>query len=210
VVIDLDRRPSYGREVAVALRQGKATRGIAIVFAGGAEEKVAPIRAELPDAIYGPWGAIEERIARALASPLADPIVPPSQMERYAGRPLAKKLGWKESSVLALAGAPPGLMETLGSPPEGARVIEDAAGACDLLLWFARSRAELEAGIAALAARSDLGRLWIAWPKKASGVPTDLSQNVVREIGLRAGLVDFKVCSIDSVWSSLAFVRRVR
>ena len=80
--------------------------------------------------------------------------------------------------------------------------------ACDVVLWFVRSRRELEGGVGRMGERLGDGRLWIIWPKKASGVVTDVTQQLVREAGLAAGLVDYKVCSVDATWSGLLFVRR--
>jgi hypothetical protein len=78
----------------------------------------------------------------------------------------------------------------------------------DLIIWFLRSSAELQREIEEMAVRLDERAMWIAWPKKASGVATDLSQQVVRETGLASGLVDYKICAIDGTWSALLFTRR--
>ena len=78
----------------------------------------------------------------------------------------------------------------------------------ELILWFMRSLQELERDFTAISQRRDFRFVWIAWPKKTSGVQTDLNQQLVRETGLRSGLVDFKICSIDQTWSGLCFTRR--
>jgi hypothetical protein len=124
------------------------------------------------------------------------------------GRPLAGKLGIKVGTTVALVGAPPAFRETLGDLPEGVQVQEDIERPTDLILWFLRSRDELHRGIEAMSVRLGQGRLWIAWPKKASGAVTDLRQQDVREAGLAAGLVDYKIVSIDATWSGLLFTRR--
>ena len=82
------------------------------------------------------------------------------------------------------------------------------SGACDVALWFVRSRAELEGEVGRIGADLGGGRLWIIWPKKASGVLADVTQQLVREAGLGAGMVDYKVCSVDATWSGLLFARR--
>lgn len=128
-------------------------------------------------------------------------------MAGYSGTPLPRKLGIKPNAPVALIGAPEDFELTLDRLPEGASLHRDGRPA-DLSLWFVTSRSQLEGGIEAMSARAEGGGLWIAWPKKASGVSTDLSESVVRETGLAAGLVDFKICAIDRVWSGLRFSRR--
>jgi hypothetical protein len=110
--------------------------------------------------------------------------------------------------VVALDGAPEDFGETLGALPAGVALIRDPARERDLTLWFVRSRSELEDGIRDMVPFGRKGGLWIIWPKKASGVASDVSQTVVREVGLAAGLVDYKVCSVDATWSGLRFTLR--
>jgi hypothetical protein len=162
----------------------------------------------LPDAVYASWGEINSALPEAIANPPTDPVVPESVFAGYAGKALPDKLGIKANSVLALVDAPQGFDRTLGDLPEGVVTWEDADAASDLTVWFVRSQRELEEQIPRMAARTDGGPLWIAWPKKSSGVASDLSQQGVREVGLAAGLVDYKICSIDEVWSGLLFTHR--
>ena len=128
----------------------------------------------------------------------------------YSGTPLPKKLGIKPGSVVALLGAPAGFAKhTLGPLPEGASLRSDARAHYNVGLLFASSKAELTRRFRA--ARKAMGEpcaLWLAWPKQASGVATDLDENRVRELGLLAGLVDYKVAAIDATWSGLCFARR--
>ncbi len=208
VVIDLGRIPSQGRDIALGLRTYKGTRHVPLVFVEGQPDKVARVRELLPDAAYASWDTAEQALARAVAHPPTDPVVPASTMAGYSGAPLPKKLGIKEGSRVALAGAPEGFEATLGDLPEGAttqRYLDDGP---DVTLWFNRSRRELEEGLSAMIPHAAGGGLWILWPKKASGVRSDLSQTVVRRAGLDAGLVDFKVASIDATWSGLRFTQR--
>ena len=140
-------------------------------------------------------------------------------MAGYSGTPLVTKLGVRAGSRVALVGAPPGFAASLEplppdvrvEPPdvEGTRAAEP--GALDLVLLFVERAASLERDFPREAGRlTTAGMLWIAWPKRASRRPTDLTEDVVRRIGLAAGLVDVKVCAIDEVWSGLKFVRRRR
>jgi hypothetical protein len=130
-------------------------------------------------------------------------------MAGYSGTPLAKKLGIKADHVVALLGAPAGFERTLAGLPTGVRFVARASGSPDLVIWFATSRRGVEGRIADVARLITDGRgLWIAWPKKASGVTTDVTEDVVRGAGLAHGLVDYKVCAIDATWSGLKFARR--
>lgn len=208
IVIDLDRLPSHGRDVGVGIRSSKATRHTPLVFVGGEPEKVARVKKLLPDAAYTSWKKIRGALKQAIAHPPANPVRPDSMLAGYSGTPLPKKLGIKPNSVVALPGAPRGFEKTLGALPEGVELREEADGACDIILWFLRSRDELAGGMKAMAARAGAGRLWIIWPKKASGVQTDVSEKDVRAIGLASGMVDFKICAVDATWSGLAFTRR--
>ncbi len=130
-----------------------------------------------------------------------------SRVAGYSGTPLAKKLGIKPGSTLALIAAPAGFASRIDGMPERVRVSTRAARGADLVVWFVTSRRELEGRVAALALLQS-GGLWIAWPKKTSGVATDVSENIVRDAGLRQGLVDYKVCAIDDTWSGLKFATR--
>lgn len=209
VVIDLDRLPSRGREVAVALRTSKATRHIPLVLAGGAKDKVAPIRREISDAVFSGWEGLPQALRRAIKSVPANPVRPPAHMERYAGSSLTKKLGITERSVVALLNAPPKFEEGLVEIPEGAAIAHALSSRSTLILWFVRSRRELESETPLLAARLPAAAgLWIVHPKRSGGARVDFNQNDVRSVALAAGLVDYKVCSVDSEWSGLKFARR--
>jgi hypothetical protein len=207
-VISLDRLPSHGREVAFALRESKTTRTVPIVFAGGAQDKVERIRSSLPDASYTPWSHIRSAVRNAIAQPPAAPIVPSARATGYSGTPLPRKLGIKPGSTLALVRAPQDFEATLGELPEGVEIRKSTRGTVDLAVWFPRSRADLVDRLDAMEHLVGDGTLWIAWPKKSSGVATDLTEPIVREAGLAAGLVDSKICAIDETWSGLRFTRR--
>jgi hypothetical protein len=109
---------------------------------------------------------------------------------------------------VALVGAPPDFERTLGALPAGARLRRGGRGPWDLAVWFVRSARELERRLGASAPPAPATGLWIAWPKRASGVATDLGEDEVRRAGLAAGLVDYKVCAIDATWSGLKFAPR--
>ena len=126
------------------------------------------------------------------------------------GGPLARKLGVKLDARLTVLSAPGNL--DLGELPAGVRVRRRLSGGADndVILAFCRRRAELERRLPRLKASLDYGGgLWVAWPKRSSGMATDLGDGAVRELGLAAGLVDNKVCALDATWSALRFVYRV-
>ena len=130
----------------------------------------------------------------------------------YSGTPLVRKLGIKPDTRLALIGAPDGFDTTLGELPPGVNVSRRLGGRpFDVIVAFFARRAELEHRLPALFGALDpAGGLWIAWPKRASGVSSDLTDVVVRNLGLSTGLVDNKVCAVDQVWSGLRLVYRLR
>ena len=124
----------------------------------------------------------------------------------YSGTPLPKKLGIKPGHRLALLGAPDGFELEL---PDGVSVRRRAGGKADVIVSFHTSRAQLEARLPALRAMMEpAAGLWIAWPKRASKVATDITEDVLREIALPTGLVDNKVCAVDERWSGLRLVIR--
>lgn len=207
-MIDLGRLPSHGREVAHALRQSKALCRIPIVFVAGAEEKVARIKGEMPDAVYSGWEDIGEALRGAIASPPADPVVPSSDSGPGSGRPLAQKLGVKADSTIALIDAPQGIEATLAPLPQGVVLRQGNRGAREMTIWFATSQSAIERRFDAVAKAVGEGTLWMAWPKRSAGVETDLSEDAVRAVALPAGMVDTKVCAIDQTWSGLRLTRR--
>ena len=208
IVIDLGRLPSQGRDLGMAVRDSKSTRHLPIVFVGGDPEKVERFKKQLPDAAYTPWSGIKSSLKRAIAHPPAAPVVPTSSLAGYSGTPLPKKLGIKPNSTLILVNAPSGFEKTLGDLPEGVTLRRQARGRYDLAIWFPKSAKDLSARVKQVGRLADKDGLWIAWPKQASGIPTDLTQTVVRNTGLASGLVDYKVCAIDETWSGLKFARR--
>lgn len=131
-------------------------------------------------------------------------------MVGYSQRTLSEKLGIKPGTRLVALGAPSTYSALLGPLPRGTTLHSRLPPTTQFIHRFVHRQDELRADFPRLAtALTDDGTLWISWPKKASGVATDLDENVIREIGLSQGLVDVKVCAVDEVWSGLKFVRRV-
>jgi hypothetical protein len=131
-------------------------------------------------------------------------------MAGYSGTPLAKKLGIKESFNVAFVNHPAGLLRSLSLPPN-VSVNAKSRKPLDFVLLFVQSQAALEKQFSQYARKlTPAGMLWVSWPKKTSGVQSDLNENIVRDIGLAKGMVDIKVCAVDEVWSGLKFVFRLR
>jgi hypothetical protein len=208
VVIDLTRLPSQGRDVALQLRQYKPTRYLPLIFAGGDPVKVDRIKMLLPDAIYSDWVEMDSALKQALAQPPVIVVVPASVFAGYSGTPLVKKLGIKAKSSVGLINAPADFLTTLGELPDGVLWRDPFSATCGLILWFTRSQGELTGKMAQVKVCVGKDGLWIMWPKKASGIASDLSEKVVRETGLAAGLVDYKISAIDATWSGLRFTVR--
>ena len=132
-------------------------------------------------------------------------------MAGYSGTPLVKKLGLKSGFSVAFVNPPPGFVQGLDLPSETTTGSMSSPKPIDFILLFVKSRHELATKFSICAAKlKPDGMLWVSWPKKASGIKTDLTDNVVRELGLSEGLVDVKVCAVDEVWSGLKFVFRLK
>ena len=127
----------------------------------------------------------------------------------YFGTPLVKKLGFAPDMSVVMLHAPPNFSELLGEIPSGVKLSRRLTRSADVVLIFAQYTADLAAKVPALKLTvAPDGMVWVVWPKRASKMPTDLTENVIREIALPTGLVDVKVCAIDETWSGLKLVIR--
>jgi hypothetical protein len=132
-------------------------------------------------------------------------------MPGYSGTPLPQKLGIKDKFRVAFLDMPADVKSELKPALAGCEVVEDGRGGLDFAMVFVKSQAELKKQFVRVAKRlAPAGMLWVGWPKKSSGVSTDLDENIVRKIGLAGGLVDVKVCAVTEIWSGLKFVIRVK
>ncbi len=132
-------------------------------------------------------------------------------MAGYSGTPLIKKLGLKEGFKAAVLNPPANYGETLGELPAGVSVTHTLAGPLDFIHFFTTSRETLAQEFPRLKqALAPAGLLWISWPKRSAKIPTDLTEDIIRAIGLENGLVDVKVAAVDEVWSGLKFVYRLK
>lgn len=210
-IIDLARAPSEGRDVGIYLRHYKSTRGVPIVFAGGEPKKVAKVKDHIPDAVYTEWKTVERALKHAIANPPVAPVAPDSLLAGYSGTPLVKKLGIRSNSVLTLVDAPGDFYRLLKHMPAGVAVRERFSSNNGLIIWFVKSKKSLTGRVRDISKRVGDAGIWIVWPKQTSRISSDLSQKSVRETGLNAGLVDYKVCAIDNTWAGLKFsVRKAK
>jgi hypothetical protein len=132
-------------------------------------------------------------------------------MPGYSGTPLPRKLGLKENFRVTFVGLPADVKAELRDALSVCSLAKDGHGPLDFAMIFEKQQSELTRAFERLAKQlAPAGMLWVSWPKKASGMATDMNENDVRRIGLEAGLVDVKVCAVSEVWSGLKFVRRVR
>ncbi|MGD8633878.1 MAG: hypothetical protein PVF85_09935 [Anaerolineales bacterium] len=208
LVIDLTRIPSQGRDFGIMVRKRKGTRNIPLVFVGGEKDKVAGVRKLLPDAYFCGWEGVEAQLVEAITSAQTEVKVPGSVFEAYAGKPLGIKLGIKERTRVLLVHEPDNFRELLGDLPTGVKFLTASGKEVDLAIWFIRALAELESQIDRIAAASERSPVWIAWPKSKSEFASDVKQPLVRKICMDAGMVDYKVCSIDKTWTALLFTWR--
>jgi hypothetical protein len=206
VVIDLSRLPSHGKEIAIWLRNRKETRHVPLVFSGGDPAKVEKIRELLPDAVFAESSRLASSLKAVLKAPvgISNPVVPPPMMQRYGNRTAAQKMGVRAGTKVGVMDPPRDYLTVLGEIPADTEIIEDSDAVQDVTIWFIH---EPEAFLAALPRMRNIAartRLWVLWRK---GSRNGITQNFVRETAIDAGLVDYKICSVDGHWSGIAFAR---
>jgi hypothetical protein len=204
-LIDLTRLPSHGREVAVYFRGTKALRHVPLIFAGGDPEKVKKVREMIPDAVYTSWEKVLSAIKPALLRAPADVVVPAPMMERYGNRPVAQKLGIGPGSAVKVVDPPSGFPSLLGEIPEGVTFVEDERSEAAVTLWFIYDAAAYLTSVGKGRAIAQRSKLWVIWPKGEAGKRAGITQNVIREAALDAGLVDYKICAVNEQWSAILF-----
>jgi hypothetical protein len=208
VLIDLSRTPSVGRDVAIAMRAYRALLAVPFLLVDGAPEVVANLKKFLPDAVLSDRRRIKTRLAGVLKmQPRGARLL--SVFAAYESAPLAKKLGIKTGSIVAVRDAPRVLRARLGELPVGAKLIAHGKAPRDLTMWFVHSHAVLVGKMSAMRQHASSGALWILWNKNASSESEiRLTQLTVRKAGLDAGLVDFKITRLDDDWAGLRFTVR--
>jgi len=214
-VISLARLPAHGREVADWVWSARKRRHLPVVFADGKPEKVAETKARFPDAIYCNQEEIVHVVDDIVSGGRSTAPAPKERRKTAecakspSATPLAKKLGIVGGVRFALLNAPAGFVQTLNAPPEATSARSFSTG-CDVVLIFARSAAEMTKRLGVVRrSMKPTASVWLVWPKRTSGIATDLTDEVVRQLGLRSELVDVKVCAINETWSGLKFVVRL-
>jgi hypothetical protein len=205
VVIDLSRLPSQGRDLAVMLRTRKGTRSIPILFVDGETPKVAAIQQLLPDATYTTWETLPAEITKLLELPPKEYSGLDSVFAAYSNKSLAEKLGIKPGIQVCLAFAPEELEDELLPLPASACLTRVVDRSSQLYLWFFESSESLNLSLSQIVEQVKHAPCWIAWPKNAQKNPATLNQATVRRIAMDAGMVDYKICSINAQWSALLF-----
>lgn len=214
-VISLERLPSHGREVADWIWSTKKRRHVPVVFVGGRADKVAETKTRFPDAVYSSIEELRRVVDGIVAGRMGSAPVPEIRVKtaetakQPSATPLAKKLGIVAGIRFALVDPPRKFSATLTAPNDAIQT-KAATSECDVVVLFARDSRDLEAGLKAQRKLlKPTASLWLAWPKRTSLLAGDLSDEIVRQMGLRSGLVDVKVCAIDDNWSGLKFMVRI-
>ncbi len=205
-VIDLSRLPSRGREIGVALRQSPATRHVPMVFCEGVPEKVEETRAFLPDAVYCGFSKLCGALRQALSAAPTGAVVPVAMMQRYAARTTAQKLGIEAGSSVAVIDPPRDFLAVLGDLPAGVEFTEEERAPAAVTLCFVQDLPSLQARMSGLRPRARTGKLWFCWRKGKAAA--GLSDTFIRAAGISLGLVDYKICSLNTVWSGMLFAPR--
>jgi hypothetical protein len=204
IVIDLSRVPSHGRDIGSWVRGSTGIRHIPLVFVGGDPVKVAAIRQEIPDANYTSYEELPA--ALRLAKAPTKPVVPRQMMQSAPGRTNAQKLGIQEHSQVLVIDPPSDSERIIGAMPDGAVFVESPPAS--VTLWFVHDAGEFEATLPRRRVLASKSRLWIVWPK---GRRDGFNGDFVRARGLKVGLVDYKICSLNEKWSGMLFaVKRSR
>ena len=204
-VIHLGRLPSHGREVGVALRSSGKTRHVPIVFVDGEAEKVAAIKAVLPDAEFTTLSKLGAAVKRALRNPPTSPVKPVSMMDRFSHRTAAQKLGAKDGSSIGVIDPPDDYERIVGGLPDRVSFVENKPG--DVTLWFIHGPTELQRALPKMARIAASTKLWALWRKGGVDGVTD---NAIREGAISVGMVDYKVCSVNQSWSGYALAAKKR
>jgi CheY-like chemotaxis protein len=209
IVIDLTRIPSQGRDLGIGIRKRKGTRSIPLVFVGGDRAKVDKLKQILPDAYYSKWEGVAEVIDRAIRLGVSeDAVVPDSVFAAYSGKPLLTKLGVKDGDKFLCVNEPGDFRALLGDQATFTIINDLETNDYNLAIWFVKSKADLDNELDAIVDASKQSPVWVSWPKKSSGLKSNLTQSVVRKVCMQKGMVDYKVCSIDTTWSALLFTWR--
>jgi CheY-like chemotaxis protein len=199
-VVDLSRMPSYGKYWAAEVR-ASSLKHLPILFVDGDAEKVAQVKAALPDATFTSRDKLVDALKRA--KPVSNPVAPSRMMA--STRSVALKMGIKPGQPVAVFNAPPGYPKIIGVLPEGAKFEEEPKEPAPVAVWFVRELDAYLSGLREMRKLAAQSRLWVLYPKQKKGKRSGITQFDLRESAIQAGLVDFKICSVDETWTGMAF-----
>lgn len=203
-VIDLSRLPAHGREIAVALRQSPKTRHVPVVFCEGQPDKVDRVRALFPDAVFCSQDDVTAAVKSAKT--VENPVRPIAMMERFGYRTAAQKLGIAEGATVALIDPPRDVAVVLGELPANVRFAEEGEG--KVTLCFVHDVDSARVKLSEVRKLASKTKLWILWRKKGASGYAGVSGDLIRETGIDLGLVDYKICAVNDVWSAMVFAPR--
>ena len=198
-IIDLTRMPSYGKYWAAELR-ATSMKHLPIVFVEGEPEKIAGVKAALPDATYTTQAKLLAVLKKL--KPVANPVQPSRMMA--STRPNVLKMGIKPDMRVAVFDAPAGYAKVIGALPQGASFAEESSDA-DVTLWFVREIDAYLTGLRKMRTLAVKSKLWVIYPKQQKGKTVAIAQADVRKSAIAVGLVDYKICSVDETWTGIAF-----
>lgn len=199
-IVDLTRMPSYGKYWAAELR-ATSLKHLPIVFVDGEPDKIAVVKAALPDATY----TTRDKLVGVLKKikPVANPVQPSRMMA--STRTTALKIGIKPDMRVAVFDAPAGYAKIIGPLPSGVALEEEPDEPAPYTLWFVRELDEYLSGLRKMRALAAKSKLWVLYPKQKKGKQASITQTDVRESAIAIGLVDYKICSVDETWTGIAF-----
>jgi len=166
---------------------------------------VDAVKAVIPDAVYTQTSSLGPILRKACKGKVADPVVPPSAVERFKTKTAAQKLGIVAASTAAVIDPPRDYATVLGNMPEGVEIVEDPDAVQPVTLWFIRDSEAMLAGLRRMRAIAPKTKLWILWPKAQTN---RFREGSIRELGIEHGLVDYKICSVNEQWSGILFARK--
>ncbi len=209
-VIDLSRLPSHGREIAIASAPIAANAKCpALCSARERKKRSLEFEASCPTLPIAPCRNLPSALRRALANRLADPVKPIQMMDRYRGRTAAQKLGIKEGSAVALIDPPRDFTKVLGELPHRVELLDGDSGEnASVTLCFVHGAHALLPTLSAIRSRASASKLWILWRKGGSAARGDLTETLVRSHAIDLGLVDYKICSVNEIWSAMLFAAK--
>jgi hypothetical protein len=205
IVIELSRAPALGHDMALAILKGTSTKHVPLIFVDGTASMKSYIKKSVPDGIFTNWAKIRSALKQAVSRPAVFPTDSSFGGSGSKSTDLPKKLGIKKDIVVAMSGASRGFELTLGLLPDGVQMTRSIQGDNDLLLWFTKTKVELEKRALLMVETAGKEGLWVFFPKKSSGVTTEITQALVVKQLKAVGAKHVKNATIGTLWSAARF-----